>query len=510
MRELAHVAARLDRLRRFLAAYPLARARLWSSSRTSQRDAAQALLGQGLMVGLLTGGNRSGKTETGAMIAVAFALGRDHPAVQAWAKINGLDIGRIQPGPGVVCCSALTGNESKRIQRPKVTQYLPAGTDWSNQYGSGEATARLPGGGVIIFKSNDQTARAFQGAAWHLLWMDEEHDEPVFNEARMRLADYAGAAVFTMTPLKGRTWVFRRFHEATHDEYEGDCTAYALNSRDNPHVPQWFLDKLFAKYGSHERAARERGSFVALEGRVYEFSRAVHVVPSFPIPLSWQRYQGWDFGTRNPACVLWVALDPDDDVLHCYREHHQAGWTTKQHAEHVLSIETCPTCQGDPTRTDGGEVTQHPERWRHEGEDVVYAFGRDRGAARWHCRDCTDHPGRTEPEPEWRVADPAAKGDRKTLARHHQLKTVIADNAIRPGINDVAERLALDVEGRPHLVFHDCCTQTISEIEGYIWNPVKSKSDAPDTPLKRNDHAMDVIRYVCRRLSRREGFGATA
>jgi phage terminase large subunit-like protein len=463
-----------------------------------------------LLTALLVGGNRSGKTEAGAQLAVAFALGRDHPAVVAWAAINGLDTSRIQLGPGTVCCSALTGNESRRIQRPKVTAYLPAGTDWSNQHGSGEATARLPGGGVIVFKSNDQGSRAFQGSAWHFLWMDEEHDEVVFNEGRMRLADHGGLACFSMTPLKGRTWVFHRFHDTTGERYEQGCASYALNSRDNPHVPQDYLDRLLATYGAHERAAREEGSFVTLEGRVYSFSRHGHVVPSFPIPISWPRFQGWDFGTRNPACVLWAALDPDDDVLHIYREHYRANWTTKQHAEHVLTVEVCPTCTGEPERSDGDEgVRRHPARWsRNIGEG--YDFGRNRSASKWTCRDCTDHPGRTEPEPEWRVADPAAKGDRKTLSRHHEIKTIPADNAVRSGINDVAERLTPDAEGRPHLVFHDCCINTIAEIEGYVWNPTKSKADAPDMPLKRNDHAMDVTRYICRRVARRDGFGATA
>ena len=494
----------------FVAAFPLAGARLWESERTSQRAAVVEALKTGNFVGLITGGNRSGKTEAGAMLAVAAALGRDHPAVKAWAAANGLDVSRIQRGPGVVCCSALTGNDSRRVQRPKVAAYLPAATKWTNQFGNGEATARLPGGGVLIFKSNDQGARAFQGAAWALLWLDEEHDEDVFNEARMRLVDFAGLAVFTMTPLKGRTWVYRRFYDATGEEYEQESTAYALNSRDNPHVPQDYLDRLLATYGPHERAAREAGAFLTLEGRVYEFSRAVHVVPAFPIPDGWTRYQGWDFGVRNPAAVLWFALDPSDDVLHVYRQHYRAGWTTKQHAEHILAIETCPTCQGEPEREDEAERPPADAGWRYEGGGNVVRFGGRPTSGSWFCESCEDYPGRTEPAPDWRVADPAAKGDRKTLSRHHGIRTVPADNSVRPGINDVAERLSLDASGKPHLVVHDSCPDVISEFEGYIWNPKKVKADAPDAPLKRDDHAMDVVRYVCRRLSRRRGFGATA
>ena len=510
MNDARRAVAVLDRLRRFLATFPIARAALWTATRTSQRAAVTAVLVVGNLVGLITGGNRSGKTESGAMLAVAFALGRDHPAVVAWAQVNRLDVSRIQRGPGVVCCSALTGNDSRRVQREKVAAYLPAGTEWTNRSGAGEATARLPGGGVIIFKSNDQGRRAFQGAAWHFLWMDEEHDEPVFNEARMRLADHGGLAVFTMTPLKGRTWVWRRFSERTHEDYEPGAADYALNSRDNPHVPQDYLDRLLSNYGAHERAAREQGSFVALEGRVFgDFARSIHVIPSRPIPSSWTRYQGWDFGTRNPACVLWAALDPADDVLHVYREHYRAGWTTRQHAEHVIEVETCSACRGEPERSaDDALVQASPGGWESVHPDGVFGFGGDE----LRCVACVEHSGRTEPEPEWRVADPAAKGDRKTLARHHDIRTIPADNAVRSGLNDVAERLALDVEGRPHLVIHDSCRNTIAEAEGYVWDTTRRKGNDADAPLKRNDHAMDVLRYMCRQLSRRSGggLGATA
>jgi len=470
------VAAGLSTLSRFrssiLDAYPLTTAKLWhrANPRTSQRRAVQAALGDGVRYALILGGNRSGKTEAGAMLSVAYALGRDHPAVRVWGKANRLDLSAIQEGPGVVCCSALTSNDSVRVQRPKVTTYLPAGTGWSNQYGHGEARARLPGGGTLIFKSNDQRARSFQGAEWDFWWCDEEHDQPVSNEGRVRLVDRSGRVVSTMTPLLGKSWVWERFV----DEPEPGSVTVSLSSRDNPHIPVEYLDELLSRYGPHERAARERGVFTSLEGRVYEdWRHDLHVIPSHPIPESWPRYQGWDFGTRNPACVLWCALDTSDNTLHVYREVYRAGLTIRQLGERILRIEQCQGC----------------------------------GSA--GCDTC-DGTGRTEPAPEWRVADPAAKGERHSLAREHELRTVKARNQIRPGISSVAERLAPDANGNPHLLVHDCCRHLINEMEGYVWNVTRSKADGPDVPLKRNDHAMDALRYICFRLQRSEGGYASA
>jgi phage terminase large subunit-like protein len=365
------------------------------------------------------------------MLSVAFALGRQHPDVQTWARGNGLDVSALPDRPGRVCASSLTVDMSRRVQRPALAHYLPAGTTWHQQAGE----FRLPGGGVVICKSNDQGPRAYQGDSWDLFWPDEEHDEDVWNEGVMRLADRAGRGVLTMTPLKGLTWAYRRFVEAP----ETSSAVYQLHATDNPHVPAEYLRALLSKYGAHERAARERGEFLLLEGRVYEeFSRAIHVIDDQPIPADWPTIVVIDFGTRNPFCALWIALDPKDDVLHVFDEHYRAGWTIQQHAALL------------------------------QGRRV----------------------------PDLYIADPEDAGARLTLAREHGISTVPARKDVRAGVNAVAERLALDVVRRPHLLIHRRCLNTVNEIEGYRWAPRAGRErDAADAPLKANDHAMDALRY---------------
>ena len=437
-------------LLRLVRQYPLAAARLWhhdAPARTSQRQAVQTALRADLAACVLVGGNRSGKTEAGAQVAVAHAMGRDHPAVRSWARVNSLDVSSIQPGPGVVCCSALTGNDSIRIQRPKIQAYLPAATRWSNQHGHGESTARLPGGGTILFKSNDQRARSYQGADWNFLWLDEEHDKPIFSEARMRLVDRKGRAVCTMTPLKGRTWVWDQFI----NEPEPGSACYTLHSEDNPHIPQEYLRDLLARYGPHERAARARGDWTSMEGLVYPFQRHLHVVPAFDPPSKWMRMGAIDFGTRNPFAYLLAAVDPRDEVVHVYRCHYQREWTLRQHADAI-----------------------------HALNDV------------W---------------PEWIVADCEDRGSRLALSRDHDIHTLPSKKgkgSVRAGINRVCELLAPDANGFPHLVLHDhpSMKPVIKEFESYSWATTQqTRRDQPDAPMKRNDHAMDAIRYMCSTLN---------
>jgi hypothetical protein len=92
-----------------------------------------------------------------------------------------------------------------------------------------------------------------------------------------------------------------------------------------------------------------------------------------------------------------------------------------------------------------------------------------------------------------------------TLGREHGIPNIAAKKgpgSVRNGINDISERLAINpISGRPALVVHDCCTNLIREIEGYIWAPTRS-GEVKDAPAPRQrDHAIDALRYLVSRLA---------
>ena len=436
------------KLQRLLAIYPLAFRALWDrpAPRTSQKRALQALMDRKVKVGLLVGGNRSGKTEAGAMVAAAVAIGRGDAGVAKWMRDNGIPEGSIFKRPGRVCCVSLTSNESIRVQRPKIEQFLPAGTYWKNRHGAGEAFAQLPNGGTILFKTVDQGARSFQADAWDLCWFDEDpEDQAVMNEARMRLVDRRGRCLISMTPLRGLTWIWDRF---VHDPEPGTLCRWIFGE-DNPHIPSDELATLLKSYGSHERASRARGEFTQLEGRVYQdWSRDLHVIEPFEVPEDWERVAGLDFGTRNPFCCLLAAIDPADSVVHLIAERYKSECTLIRHVEAL--------------------------------REMFKEYG----------------------EPGLIVADPEDRGSRISMARDHDMATVKAKKEVRAGLSSVAERLAPDAEGRPHLVVHSNCVNLIREIEGYVWDTRRGKGDQPDKPLKREDHAMDALRYLVHYMNR--------
>ena len=449
--QMLQAAPALEALARIREDHPLAFARLWHNElpRTSQRAPLQRA---GVDSVLAAGGNGSGKTELGGMVACAVAMGRNHPAVALWLKANVLEPSLFPPRPGLVLASSLNSTMSINVQRAAVERYAPAGTEWRNRDGAGFSEARFPGGGKVRFLTNDAGRRAMQGYAGDLLWLDEEHDEDIYNEGMQRLTrstweDRSGWALLTMTPLKGFTWVHRRFVAAPD---EGSAIHF-LHGGDNPHIDQDKRARLLRGVNAGERAARARGEFTQLEGRVFtEWAPHAHVVPAFDVPAEWPLYAGIDFGTRAPFAYLLCAVDPKDDTLHVIAEHYQAEQTLSQHARAIHSIPA--------------------------GRDV-----------------------------EWTVADPEDKGSRLALAREHGIANVGAKKgpgSVRKGINDVSERLAINpISGRPALVVHDTCRNLSREMGSYCWAPTKS-GEIKDAPAPRqSDHAIDALRYVCTKLS---------
>ena len=430
---------------------PLAYSALWhrESPHSSQR---LPVMQPGHDATLAAGGNGAGKTELGAMWAAAVACGRNDKSVQLWMKANSVDPSLIPPDGGTVLASSLNAALSIHVQRAAIRKYLPKGTTWRNPGGPGTSVAYLPNGHKVVFITNDSGYRSVQGYAAAMVWLDEEHDEAFYNEAlqrvsRVRWDGRSGYLVLTMTPLKGLTsWTYKRFVE----QPDQGTRIHFIHGGDNPFIDQTKRERILRSYGPHERAARDRGEFTAMEGLVYQFDRRVHLCEPFTPDPSWERYGAIDFGVRNPFVFVLAAMDPADQTLHVYRMHHQTEWTIRQHSEAIRAL-----C----------------DQW-----------------------------------PQWIVADSEDRGSRLSLSREYGIHTVAAKKgkgSVRAGISAVAELLALDAQNKPHIVVHDSpqMQPLIHEFQSYRWATTNTKRDQPDMPLKKDDHCMDALRYMVQSLS---------
>jgi phage terminase large subunit len=177
-----------------------------------------------------------------------------------------------------------------------------------------------------------------------------------------------------------------------------------------------------------------------------------HIVKPFKIPKHWERVGGADFGIRDHTVLLMGAIDPDTGIVYIYDEYYKNNLPVPKHAEAMLErIQKVP-------------------------------YGKLR----------------------FLVADPSGgrKGinDMRSTYDHYAEYGIwfkAGDNRIDSGIAKVAAYFSL---GR--LKIFSSCANTIREGLNYKYKPeeLDSKKNPDNKPIDKDNHSMDVIRYVCSEL----------
>lgn len=166
--------------------------------------------------------------------------------------------------------------------------------------------------------------------------------------------------------------------EIEHDPNDHLVVAFVPSTVvDNP-----FIDPTYKKHLSMlpetERRQKLLGDWDTFTGQYFvEFQRNIHVVPPFQIPAEWQKYRGIDFGTANPFCCLWGALDPSDGTMYVYREAYAKNLTASEQARQIKQFsvdehgkpETFVMTVGDPSMFSnvGGTGTTVAMQYQHAG-----------------------------------------------------------------------------------------------------------------------------------------------
>lgn len=322
-------AAELQRRRRLA---PMAYASLWDrpAPHTSQRRALALDTTPGTLCTLILGGNRTGKSESAAMYAVAQAAGRDAVVrrgrleirwVARWLARNGLPPSMIPLGPGRVWVGSPTFGSAVEQIRPKLRRWAPAGSrfsGWTSK--TSEGTLTLPGGGVVVSKAYQQYDRnehTWEGASLRAGVLDEQPNSYAnFAALASRLVDQRGRIVFSVTPLRGKAdWLYTDLYVKA----PAWLRIAFLHGVDNPHVPEEWRQMMLAAMPEWQRESRDKGAFSSPEGAIWTFDPNQHDVDPFEIPEAWVRWVGIDWGARAPH-VVWAAEDPADGTLYCYRE----------------------------------------------------------------------------------------------------------------------------------------------------------------------------------------------
>lgn len=503
---------------------PLSLWRPWESdpttrppTHTDQREALLAALQPGVLVALIVGGNRSGKTEVGRVLPVLFALGREHPSVRRWCALWSIPPELIPSGPGRTCLVARTSADSIRYHRPQLARLLPPGQRWRNYGGRGEAHVSLGTGArgelapEIWCKSVEQGRDGLQGDAFRLVTVDEEilraDGSECFDELLMRVADAGGRIVHTFTPLSGRTWTWHRYVRSP----PPGTVVCRLRAIDNPHVPRAHLELIYAGLPERIVRARRDGEWVALEGSVYpEWDPTQHVVDLSETdaktdapagsaaarlralgwdergepPAGWARYAAGDFGFANPAVMLWAAVGPDREVV-VYASWYGPGCTTAQHLDGWQAIE-----RGEPRDLATGREDHEaplPGRPRVRGPHRGEVAGAAPVERRWM------DPSAAEPAATYRAANYHVVGAKNDWA------------AGRDAVHR-ALRVPSDGRGPRLLVLRGRAPDLERTLAGYSY-PSSAPESRAEKPAASDDHAPDALRYLLLGIERYSGWG---
>ncbi|MBQ4557781.1 MAG: terminase family protein [Clostridia bacterium] len=390
------------------------------------------------------GGNRSGKTECGAVEAIWIARG-----IHPYRKITGDTEGWVV---------SLSTQVQRDVAQKKILHYL--NKDWIEDIimSTGKKTACEYGvidtiiirnvfGGLskIGFKSCDQGREKFQGTSLDYVWFDEEPPFDIYMECKMRVVDKCGILFGTMTPLKGLTWVYE--HIYLNNFNDPDVWYVQMEWEDNPFLDKREIESLTKAMSKEELETRRFGNFGGFGGRVYgEFDESVHVIDPFDVPISWYDNISIDPGLNNPLSCHWYAVDFDGNV-YVIAEHFEAEKDIVYHANKI--------------------------------KDVCKKLN-------WP----TSYSGKIEA-----LIDSAA--NQKTLASIKSVTELFYEQDILvntnvnkdlfSGINKVKQYLK-SADGKIRLYIFRTCTNLIRELKSYYWGN-------NDVPIKSDDHALDELRY---------------
>ena len=299
-------------------------------------------------------------------------------------------------------------------------------------------------GHEIIFRSLDDPAKLLSiNLGWFYIDQAEEVSEEVFLTLLGRLRAVATPQCWiTGNPL-GHNWVWHRF---IHDPVPGNIIFNAKTEENIHNLPEGYIDSLKKNYNEIWINRYLYGSWDAFEGQIYpDFEPSIHVVNDINPDYNWRRFIAIDHGRTNPTAILWGAVDQDDKVW-VYREHYEAGQDAEYHARMCKSF-------------------------LNEGAYETYVIDPSTGA------------GKTD--------DPETIGNRY---RQLGVPVINANNDVQGGIDKVTEYIK-----KNKIFITRSCENLRREMVNYQWEqPSASRVDlnTPEKPLKKDDHAVDSLRYM--------------
>lgn len=288
---------------------------------------------------------------------------------------------------------------------------------------------------------------AFMGKTMSLVYCDEMtlYPETIIDAIDTRLSNPWSKGIATMNPAhpthKIKEWIDKADN--------GDPNYYSLHFTldDNPYVDEDYKQRIAKSLSGVFYKRNYLGLWCLAQGAIFDFfDKSVHVVRRPPANADYF-IAGVDYGTVNPfACVL-------------------------------VGVHT------------GLKTQLGKQLWV---QDEYYWNPSDKGQGRQKVNSelAEDLVNFLEPYGVRQIyVDPSAAAFKEEM-RRHGLHPVDAENDVFNGIQKMSSYLRNGT-----LLIMNGCKNLIREVETYSWDNKKAER-GEDEPIKKNDHAVDALRYV--------------
>ncbi len=419
----------------------------------------------GARIRLVFGGNQSGKSKAAAQ-EIKWWVEESHP-YQKTAQ-----------APKVYLLSSNYRTLTEGVYRHLIgTEKLPGILhEWEiERFGQQADKTGLPA--FIRFKSGaqidlisgdggEEARRKLQAAAVDLVVIDEEVGPLLWKELMARRLSYGGRVVVSATLQRSEEWLLDLEQAAITGDKNVHLTR--LDTRravERGHVSKDVYNEMTAYLSEEDKHVMLRGGSRKRQGLVYPEFCAKHICEPFEIPPDWTRYCSIDPGRRTCA-VIWAACGPDERVF-IYREGYFHGIRYHDLAKFIYASE-------------GYIYDEKAELWaRSDNTESI--------RIRW-----------IDPSAYYHTASGEA-GVGTLLSADYHLYTSPAPNNVNFGIERVHQLLRIGIDEQPTLKVWNTCPNLIKEFAQYRWVQDRGSTwahERKDQPVKRNDHALDALRYM--------------
>jgi PBSX family phage terminase large subunit len=286
---------------------------------------------------------------------------------------------------------------------------------------------------------------SFQGKTFSLVYCDEMtlYPESIIDMIDTRLSNPHSMGFASMNPShpnhKIKQWI---------DKAEaGDPNYYSLHFTldDNPYVDEQYKQRIRESLSGLFYKRNYLGLWCLAEGAIFDFfDKKIHVVRKPPAAAEYW-IAGIDYGSVNAFSCLLVGVNTGK-----YTQTGKRMWVEKEY-------------YWDPKKTGRQKVNSE---FAHDVQEFLEPY---------NVRQI--------------YIDPSAEAFQLEL-RKKGMHVVHANNDVENGIQMMTSEMK-----KGNLYICDECVNTIREIESYVWDP-KAALRGDDAPMKKDDHAVDALRYV--------------